>query len=432
MAKERQELLMEAWTGGKKGCLSALSEAKAWALREVWRGEGKGDYGMLEFVAARVQKVKGGKPSGSAISQFFDRVDDDKKWFPGKREQGTYGPKPVVCGAKRRAFASCAQRVKSSGHEPTYARMIADAPQATQNPNTGRPVDKKRVYDVFRSECRDPGSEETWEHRARYSKTAITAPMMLKRFAFAKHVSSLGLTVLWFFRHVIWTDICNSILPRTEAKASAQALSRKGARGWGSPDCQLHSANLRGKKEDLKQNSWGTIKIWWMPVLMRGKLHVEVFDDSYPGETEDGAEVLVAKVRAAVNRRFQGDAAKPDTVMVDRGKGFYNIGTGNITTKFRQALADHGLKNLMGNCAAVQPGHMQEILLHETAVAWIRHRLTTTTPSQCWLETPTQYEKRLKGVVEDINANLDVEGLCNNLLKRVDGVIESKGGRVKW
>ena len=45
---------------------------------------------------------------------------------------------------------------------------------------------------------------------------------------------------------------------------------------------------------------------------------------------------------------------------------------------------------------------------------------------------PTQYEERLKGVVEDVNANLDVEGLCNNLLKRVDGVIESSGGRVKW
>ena len=52
-----------------------------------------------------------------------------------------------------------------------------------------------------------------------------------------------------------------------------------------------------------------TIKVWWAPVLMRGKLHVEVFDDNYPGETEDGAEVLVAKVRAAVSRRFQGDAA---------------------------------------------------------------------------------------------------------------------------
>ena len=125
-------------------------------------------------------------------------------------------------------------------------------------------------------------------------------------------------------------------------------------------------------------------------------------------------------------------AAKPDTVMVDRGKGFYHVGTGKITTKFRQALADHDLKNLMGNCAAVQPGHMQQILLHETAVAWIRYGLTTTAPSQGWLETPAQYEKRLKGVVEDINATLDVEGLCNGLLKRVQGVIESSGGRVKW
>jgi hypothetical protein len=111
---------------------------------------------------------------------------------------------------------------------------------------------------------------------------------------------------------------------------------------------------------------------------------------------------------------------------------FYSIGTGNITTKFRQALADHGLKNLMGNCAAVQPGHMQEVLLHEAAVAWIRHRLTTSTPPNAWLEAPAQYEKRLKGVVEDINVNLDVDGLCDNLLMRVEKVIETGGGRVKW
>ena len=47
----------------------------------------------------------------------------------------------------------------------------------------------------------------------------------------------------------------------------------------------------------------------------------------------------------------------------------------------------------------------------------IGFKLTTTTPSQCWLETRAQYEKRLKGVVDDINATLDVEGLCNNLLE---------------
>ena len=138
-------------------------------------------------------------------------------------------------------------------------------------------------------------------HEARYSKAALTPDMMKKRLAFARHVRRWGHTVVWFMNHIAWTDICNSILPRTEAKASAQALSRKGKRGWVSKGCEMHSANLRGKPEELKQNSWGTLKVWWAPVLMRGKLHVVVFDASYPGETPEGAEALVAAVRGAVS-----------------------------------------------------------------------------------------------------------------------------------
>ena len=41
-----------------------------------------------------------------------------------------------------------------------------------------------------------------------------------------------------------------------------------------------------------------------------------------------------------------------------------------------------------------------------------------------------QYARRLRGVVDDINANLNVEGLCKGLPKRLDLVIEAKGGRI--
>ena len=41
MSDSQQDLLRKAWTDGRTGTLSALSEAKAWALREVWRAEGK-------------------------------------------------------------------------------------------------------------------------------------------------------------------------------------------------------------------------------------------------------------------------------------------------------------------------------------------------------------------------------------------------------
>ena len=64
----RQELLREAWLGGRTGSLSALSEAKAWALREVWRESGKPDHGMLSFIASKVKKVGVGGRSGGSPS----------------------------------------------------------------------------------------------------------------------------------------------------------------------------------------------------------------------------------------------------------------------------------------------------------------------------------------------------------------------------
>ena len=116
--------------------------------------------------------------------------------------------------------------------------------------------------------------------------------------------------------------------------------------------------------------------------------------------------------------------------MVDRGRGFYNNATGNVTKKYQEALREHGFKNMMGDNASAQPGHMQEVLLHETAVSWIRLRLAATVPSKPWLETRGEYASRLRRVVDDINTNSDVEGLCKGLLKRLDLVIEAKGGRI--
>jgi hypothetical protein len=67
MAAHHQELLKKTWTEGKKGSLSALAQAKAWALREVWRGEDKPEFGMLAFIQSRVDKIGGGSPSPSAL-----------------------------------------------------------------------------------------------------------------------------------------------------------------------------------------------------------------------------------------------------------------------------------------------------------------------------------------------------------------------------
>ena len=128
---------------------------------------------------------------------------------------------------------------------------------------------------------------------------------------------------------------------------------------------------------------------------------------------------MVAKVRAALNVRFPGGDA-PTTLFTDRGPGFFHPGTGAITAGFQQALRDHGLRAFMADDAALQPGALQEVMLHETAVAWCRYELARCLPARPWLEA----------AVAEVNATHDVDSLCKELPARVAQLILERGGRL--
>jgi hypothetical protein len=82
------------------------------------------------------------------------------------------------------------------------------------------------------------------------------------------------------------------------------------------------------------------------------------------------------------------------------------------------------------NDASEQPGALQELMLHETAVAWIRYKLTKTVPARSWTETPEEYRTRLKGVVAEVNHDYKVENLCRELPTRVENLRLEEGGRL--
>ena len=85
MADLQQELLRKAWLEGRKGTLSALSEAKLWALREVWRAEHESDHGLQTFASGLVMKVGTNEnPSQRAVGKFYEKVDADADWYPSK------------------------------------------------------------------------------------------------------------------------------------------------------------------------------------------------------------------------------------------------------------------------------------------------------------------------------------------------------------
>jgi len=430
MVETHLDLLQKAWTEAAPGYLSAWEQAKAWALREVWRDEHDSDHGLGSYVAGKVKKAGGGHPTGDSIMRFYKKIDEDEEWFPGKVSHARKGPARVMTGAKVAALARSAMAIKSAGHEPTYPRVLAACPQAALNPTTNKPFSKKRVYEVFRENCYDEDPEKTWEHKARHAKSALTDDQMAKRCKFGHAVQERGHTAQWYFDHVVWTDLCKSILPATEAAADQQALARKGSKGWVSSGSERASYNLRGKQEVLKQKSWNTRKVWWAPILTRGKLHVVVFDGTFPGEEPAGATVLVQKLLVAVNVRFPNADRKPKWVMVDRGRGFYNSGNGKITEPFKKALRDCGFKAFWGDDASVQPGHLQEIMLHETAVSWLRRRLETTLPARCWEETPAAFGARLRQCCAEINAELNVDGLCRDLPRRIQQLVDLEGDRL--
>ncbi len=360
---------------------------------------------------------------------MFQKIDQDPKWYPGKEYRETKpGPKPVLTAQKAQGIKRAMEAAKEDDLEPTYSLALARAPNATRNPETGEPFSKKAIYNVFKSWCHDPGQDEAWVHDTRLQKTALPADVCEKRLACARHLDGLH-TAGWYHRHVTWYDFCSSLLPRTVAKAKEQALARKGKKGWGSPGARLYAKNLRGKETALKLNSTDSMKVWWMPVLVRGKLHVEMLPEDFPGECPEGAAIAVGRIPSVLNTRFR-EEMKPRIVMTDRGKGFYKTVTGEITPAYDEALKQHDLRPLMGSNAKIQPGNLQELMLHETAVAWIRWKLERSLPASPWEETRAEFESRIKDAVRAINDTYDVASLTHELPDRITELIDNDGGRI--
>ena len=101
-----------------------------------------------------------------------------------------------------------------------------------------------------------------------------------------------------------------------------------------------------------------------------------------------------------------------------------------ITPQYRAALHRYGLRALFGCDASVQPGQLQEVMLHETAVVCMRERLKKTVPTRSWAESFDDYGARLKACAAYINDEYDVAGLCLGLPKRLAELDRRRGDRL--
>ena len=67
--------------------------------------------------------------------------------------------------------------------------------------------------------------------------------------------------------------------------------------------------------------------MWYGLVLARGKVHAEVFDEHFPGETGEGMALFARRLPGILRRRFgSAQGGLPRVVCTDKGKGFYRRG----------------------------------------------------------------------------------------------------------
>ena len=418
------------------GTLTPLSQCKAWALAQAWEvvhqdtvhGRNTWIAGLVEVVTEDKREKQ--RPTEQAIGKLLAKAESDPHWFPGKRYGSKAGAKERIPGMNKATIARSAMSLKKSGVEPTYSSVLARNPKAATNPDTGQPISPYTMSRIFKEKCYDEVPEDRWDHLPRSSGQPLTSQEINKRLSFGELMEGKH-GAEWYFKHVIWTDICCDLQPLSKKKAQLQTMARKGGSGWQSKGCRGKSYNLRGDKGHLKiKQSKESRRVYWMPVLTRGKLHIELLGSSFPGDKVDAMPEFVEKLKKAVCLRFPSKSNRPNIVFVDRGEGFYKS-TGKITDEFASALRRHGLKAFHGKDAECQPGRSGDLWLHETTVSWIRERMKRSQPLEPWTESEEDLGKRLKAAAGYCNANFDVEGLCREFPERMRSLVEkTKGDRL--
>ena len=127
----------------------------------------------------------------------------------------------------------------------------------------------------------------------------------------------------------------------------------------------------------------------------------------------------------------------PHTRFSDRGPGFYHRRFWMVATAYDAMRSRHGFELWAGTNSLAgphrQPPDLADVLLHETANAWLTHRLDRSALqlTEPWKEAPCDFEKRLQACVRDLNRTCDVRGLCMGFSERLRELVRRGGDRLK-
>ena len=96
----------------------------------------------------------------------------------------------------------------------------------------------------------------------------------------------------------------------------------------------------------------------------------------------------------------------------------------------RRVRAEAGCRGYGRRLATLRRGARRGAAPRYPAISWVKSREGKTKPPKAWEETREAFTARMRGIVQEVNASCDVEGLCYGFLKRLGELVERKGARL--
>jgi hypothetical protein len=148
----------------------------------------------------------------------------------------------------------------------------------------------------------------------------------------------------------------------------------------------------------------------------------------------DGQAVVVAMWPGIFKKMLGRDATYPDHVFTDRGPGYYHPSSGTINAEYLASLTEKGITPWAGEHSKWQPPDLPDVLLHETAVSWVRKYLKQH-PVKL-VANMDENIRRVKDLLQEacvhINTYYEVDDLCNSFSKRLNKLVAKEGERLKY
>lgn len=389
-------------------------------------------------ISEMVVKQDGAHPTPQAISQMKKEYEKRKssnrrvanpkaKVKPKTRRKKTHN---ALSEGQRKKIAESAMRIKKKGGEPSAAAVMRAAPKATTNPHTGESLDPKTITKIFATHCFDDGGnkDDKWEHRQRLTRTSLSESQMGERLFWANNLlATPNLNAGYFHRHVVFFDPCFSILPGTQDKMDMCTRSNGRGKMWCSNASRDASRNLQGSAY-VKQRSWTDLQVYWYIVLARGKIGVLLVDKK---DSWKNIEKFLGRLDEWLQEKITPPL--PRCLFSDRGSPMY-VPSGWSTKDYRNCAEARGFRLWTGPDGSSQPGHIADLLPHETGVAWIRSLTKPSASFGCKKvgESKTEFKNRMGRAVEYINGNYEVGNLSRCFPRRIQELVDKGGDKLKY